>query len=355
MRLRQLIIALILVSSHPTSALALQPGTPGPVRCPLEDGVFNVAWLPKALNNQVFELGRIGAETRAAELSEVGPCRIEVLYTAPITALAEEQARLIEEITQIQGIDAIGLSCIDPEICIEPINAAVAKGIPVMTWDSDSPDSDRFTYLGIDNYAAGEAAADLLIRVMGERGQVAILSGVPGSDNLEQRIMGFRDVVATHAEIEIVSTVYSDDLASRGVEAVEGVMATYPEIDGWFFAGLWPIFAGRGAMPRWEKATLDGGLITISFDTLPLEIALMEDGFFHGLIGQKYWGWGYDTVGMLYDHVMYGQEFEDFTDSGFDIVTTLNMAAMKEAWETNNFSEPLPDPFQESTHTGEPN
>lgn len=351
MRLQRLIMSFVLLSSLQTAMLVLQQDTPTPQTCRLDDGVFNVAWLPKALNNQVFELGRIGAETRATELSEAGPCLVEVLYTAPITALAEEQAKLIEQITQIQGIDAIGVSCIDPEICVEPINAAAAEGIPVMTWDSDSPDSDRFTYLGINNYEGGKAAADLLIRVMGESGQIAILSGVPGSDNLEQRIMGFQDVIANYPEIEIVSTVYSDDLASRSVEAVERVMETHPNITGWFFVGLWPIFAGRGAMPRWEEAALERGMITISFDTLPLEIALMEDGFFHGLIGQKYWGWGYDTVGMLYDHVMDGQEFEDFTDSGFDIVTTLNMAAMKEAWETNNFSEPLPDPFEESTRT----
>lgn len=351
MRLHILVMSFILFFPFHMSVLVLQPDTPVPVRCPLEDGVFNVAWLPKALNNQVFELGRIGAETRAAELSAAGPCSVEVLYTAPITALAEEQAELIEQIIQIQGIDAIGVSCIDPEICIEPINAAVAEGIPVMTWDSDSPDSDRFTYLGINNYAGGKAAADLLIRMMGDSGQIAILSGVPGSDNLEQRIKGFQDVITTYPDIDIVSTVYSDDLASRGVEAVEQVMEAYPDIDGWFFVGLWPIFAGRGAMPRWEKAALEQGMITISFDTLPLEIALMEDGFFHGLIGQKYWGWGYDTVEMLYNHVMIGQEFEDFTDSGLDIVTTLNMAAMKEAWETNDFSEPLPDPFEVMTYT----
>ena len=92
-------------------------------------------------------------------------------------------------------------------------------------------------------------------------------------------------------------------------------------------------------------------MITIAFDTLPLEIALMEDGFFHGLVGQKYWGWGYDTIEILYDHVLYGREFDEFTNSGLDIVTPLNVAAMKKAWETNDFSQPLPDPFEEGTDT----
>ena len=93
-------------------------------------------------------------------------------------------------------MDAIGISCNDPTGCEDPINKAVEAGIPVMTWDSDSPDSSRFTYLGVSNYDGGRAAADLLVRAMGEEGKVALLTGVPGALNLEERIRGFEDVIA---------------------------------------------------------------------------------------------------------------------------------------------------------------
>lgn len=314
--------------------------------CPLEDGVLNIAWIPKALNNPVFELGRIGAETRASELTEEGPCAVEVLAVAPLRTTAEAQAELLMEVIDLGNIDAIGVSCIDPEICVDPINSAIESNIPVMTWDSDSPDSNRLTYLGVDNYEGGLAAADLLIRAMGTEGQVALLSGVEGSLNLEERIRGFQDGIS-ETDIEIVAIVYSDDLATTGVEEVERIMAEYPDLDGWFYVGLWPFFAGRGAMPLWEEATLENGMINVAFDTLPLELDLMKDGFIHGLVGQKYWGWGYDTVQMLYDHVLYGVEFESFTNSGMDIVTLANVDAMSEAWETNDFTQPLPPPFEE--------
>lgn len=316
--------------------------------CPLADGVLTIAWIPKALNNPVFELGRIGAMTRAEELTKAGPCDVQIFYAAPMNATAEDQAILVAEVAELEEIDAIGVSCIEPEACIEPINKAIEAGKPTMTWDSDSPDSQRLTYLGVDNYEGGQAAADLLIRAMGESGKVALLSGVKGSANLEQRIAGFTDYMADYPEIEIVTTVYSDDLAPRGVVVVEETMAEYPDLDGWFFVGLWPIFAGRGAMPLWEAATLDLGLVTVAFDTLPVELEWLQEGLLHGLVGQKYWGWGYDTVQMLYEHVLYGREFEDFTNSGMDIVTTLNVDAMTEAWETNDFTQPLPDPFEVS-------
>ncbi|MBI5959700.1 MAG: sugar-binding protein [Chloroflexi bacterium] len=331
-------------------SLSAQDKTPTPypvlTDCPLEDGVFNIAWIPKALNNPVFELGRIGAEIRATELTEIGPCEVEVFYAAPMNATAEEQAELLLEAADLEGLDAIGVSCIDPEICVDPINVAVEKGLAVMTWDSDSADSDRLTYLGVDNFEGGAAAADLLVRAMGESGQVALLSGVEGSANLEARIEGFKSTLEQYPDIEIVTTVYCNDLAPLAVEVVETTMEEYPEMDGWFFVGLWPLFAGKGAMPLWEEAALDNGMVTVAFDTLPLELELIQDGFIQGLVGQKYWGWGYDTVQMLYEHVLYGREFESFSNSGMDIVTPLNVEAMLEAWETNDFTKPLPDPFE---------
>ncbi len=347
-----LVVLLVVVAgavsySAPTFA---QDSTPYPTleSCPLDDGVFTVAWIPKALNNPVFELGRIAAETRADELTEEGPCKVEVFYAAPMSSTAEEQAGLISDVAQLDNIDAIGVSCIDPEICIEPINQAVAEGKAVMTWDSDAPDSDRLTYLGIDNYEGGQAAAELLIRAMGESGQVAVLSGVETSANLNQRIAGFMDYVADYPDIEVVTTVYCDDLAPKAVEVIENTMTEYPELNGWFMVGLWAFFSGRDAMPQWKAAAEDNGLVTVTFDTLPLELDLVKDGLVQGLVGQKYWGWGYDTVQMLYEHVLYGREFEDFTNSGMDIVTQLNVDAMIQAWETNDFTQPLPDPFEDT-------
>ena len=120
----------------------------------LEDGKMTIAWIPKALNNPVFEMGRDGSITKAAELTEAGPYEVEILYVGSVASDMAEQARVMEDMIA-QGVDAIGVSCNDPDGCIDPINKAVEAGIEVMTWDSDSPDSDRFTYLGVGNYDGG--------------------------------------------------------------------------------------------------------------------------------------------------------------------------------------------------------
>jgi len=304
------------------------------------------AWIPKALNNPVFALGRDGAFKKASELTAKGPDSVDVIYTGSVASDAAEQVRVIEDVIA-KGVDGIGVSCNDPTALKDVINKAIAAGIPVMTWDSDSPKSKRFTYLGVDNYSGGKAAAELLIRYMGKEGKVALLTGVPGALNLEERIRGFKDGIKDYPGIKIVDTVACYDDINQGVQVVEEAMQAHPDLDGWFFVGLWPMFAGRGAMPLWEKASLSGKCKSVAFDTLPVELEWLKDGLVVGLVGQKYWGWGYDTIQMLYDYVAHGKRFPNWVDSGMDIVTINNVDAMIKAWETHDFTKPLPPPFPE--------
>jgi ribose transport system substrate-binding protein len=310
----------------------------------MKKGKMVIAWIPKALNNPVFEVGKVGAMKKAEELSKAGPIKVEILYTASVASDAAEQARVVEDVIS-KGVDAIAISCNDPTALIDPIKKALAAGIKVMCWDSDSPKSGRLTYLGVDNLQGGKAAADLLIRAMGKKGKVALLTGVPGAFNLEQRISGFKEGIKNYPDIQIVKTVACNDDINTGVQVVEETMQAVPDLNGWFFVGLWPLFAKPGSMPLWEAAEKSGKVKTISFDTLPVELDFMKKGYLQGLVGQKYWGWGYDSVQMIYDNIMNNKTFKDWTDSGMDLVTPKNVDVMKQMWDKTDFTMKLPSPY----------
>lgn len=321
---------LLLVACAPT---AVEPQRPR----------LTLAWVSKSLGNPVFDHGRDGAIQRARELSASGAYEIELVAAAPASADAVEQTRVLDDLIA-RRVDGIAVSCNDPIACAEPINRAIAAGIPVMTWDSDAPESGRFTFLSIDNLAAGREAARLLAQAIGGQGKVAIITGVPGGLNLEQRVAGFRAVIADYPGITVVAEVATDEDISKGVRGVEEVMQAHPDLRGWFFAGMWPLIADRGAMPQWEAATRAGQLKTVCFDTLPFQLELLREGYLTALIGQKYWGWGYDSIQILYDTIVHGRAVPTFIDTGIDIVTNNNVEAMIRAWETNDFQSPLPPP-----------
>ena len=273
MKIRHTLMLVFLFSLAACQTAPGQPSTMNDSTAPVRRKI-TIAWIPKGLNNPVFEVGRLGAIQKAAELSAAGPIDVEILYAGSVDSDGAEQARVIDDAVA-RGVNAIAISCDDPTACIDPINRAVSAGIPVMTWDPDSPQSKRFTYLGLDNIQAGQAAAYLLVQAMGTEGKVAILTGVPGADNLETRITGFREGLAAYPSIHIIATVVTNDDINLGVQAVEDTMQAHPDIKGWYFAGMWPLFADRGSMPLWEDAALHHGMKTIAFDALPVELGLL--------------------------------------------------------------------------------
>ena len=240
------ILALVAACAPAPQAPAAQPEPAKPAEAAkhpaLADNKITIAWIPKALNNPVFEIGRVGAEKKAAELTAKGPIPVEIVYTASVKSDIAEQSAVMEDVIA-KGVDAIGVSCNDPTGCEDPIKKALDKKIEVMTWDSDSPKSGRFTYLGVDNYEGGKAAAQLLVATMGEKGKVALLTGVPGAFNLEERIRGFKDGIKDYPGIEIVKTAACNDDINTGVQVVEETMQAMPDLNGWFFVGVWPLFA----------------------------------------------------------------------------------------------------------------
>jgi ribose transport system substrate-binding protein len=305
---------------------------------------LRIAWVPKSLNNPVFETGRDGAFLRATELnSEPGnELEIEVIYDAPEASDAAEQAKVIDRLVA-DGIDGLGVSCNDTEVCGAAIDRAVAAGVEVMTWDSDAPDSKRFTYYSVDNEEGGRAAAELLGALLDGQGKVALISGVPTAANLEARRLGFEDELAkSYPDMEIVATVYGNDDPAMSAAKVEEVMAAHPDLKGWFFVGLWSLLETDPAKTKlWREAAESGSIKTVVFDTLAWQLDLLKEDKVQGLVGQKYWGWGYDSVTMLRDRILAKKQFEGFTNSGLDIVCANNVDQMAAMWTSNDFTQPL--------------
>ncbi len=66
----------------------------------------------------------------------------------------------------------IALTCMNPEPFVEPINRAIEQGIKIVTFDTDSPDSKRLSFISTDNSAAGRIAAEAFVKVLNYKGGI---------------------------------------------------------------------------------------------------------------------------------------------------------------------------------------
>jgi ribose transport system substrate-binding protein len=324
-----------------------------------------MALVPKAGNNPVFNLANEGAGVAARDLSKDSAYDITVSFQPPGQLTQEEQVQAAID----TGKKGLIVSCVNNDTGTL-LDQAVRQGVQVLTFDSDCPGSDRFTYYSIDNEKAGATAAELLAKVMGEGPRtVAILTGREGADNLENRVKGFKDALQRiRPEVEVVGE--NDEKVYRCEETAEscraaiednGLLDRHANLDGLFITGLWGVQAAcacdtagencsrcgdKTLMPKW-KAAADEGLKTVSFDTLPFQLMLVQEGYLSALISQKYFGWGYETVNLMFSQLT-DKKFvvPDFVDSGFDVICRSNWKEMLAKWQEKDFGvfrTPVPE------------
>ncbi len=95
------------------------------------------------------------------------------------------------------------VSVADPKLMGPAINDAIAAGIPVITIDSDAPESQRLYFIGTNNLEAGRLGGQRVAAELGGKGNVAFFT-MPGQRNLEERLKGYKDVFADSPGIKIV-------------------------------------------------------------------------------------------------------------------------------------------------------
>jgi hypothetical protein len=49
---------------------------------------------------------------------------------------------------------------------------------------------------------------------------------------------------------------------------------------------------------------------------------------------------------MIYDYIVEGKTYDDWTDSGMDLVTECNVDVMADMWAASDFTMALPDPYE---------
>ena len=83
------------------------------------------------------------------------------------------------------------------------IDAAVAAGIPVITFDSDAPASHRLYFIGTNNVQAGRLGGERVAAQLNGKGNVAFFT-IAGQPNLEDRLKGYKDVFTRYPGIKVV-------------------------------------------------------------------------------------------------------------------------------------------------------
>jgi ribose transport system substrate-binding protein len=274
-----------------------EPAPPAEVPTPPRPPGLKIAMIAKASTNPVFLSARTGAEVAAREMSQKHGIPVEIAWMTPPSEDGQVQAQRIAQAVN-EGAGAVLVSCSDAGKVTGAINDAVARGVPVMTFDSDAPESRRFAFYGVDDVKTGEMVMKELAAQMKEKGSVAILAGNQNAPNLRKRVDGVKQEAAKYPGIKIVDTFYHIETPQDAAAEVIRAQNAYPQIQGWAMIGGWPLFTPT------LLTDLDPNRIKIvAVDALPAELAYVEKGLAPVLLAQPTYLWGYESVQRIVDKV----------------------------------------------------
>jgi len=186
---------------------------------------MRIALVVKALGIGFFEAAAEGAEEAAKELGNV-----EIIYTGPTDTTAEGQIEVINSLIA-QGVDAIAISANDPDAVVPALKKAMDRGITVISWDSGVAEGGRQMHL---NPSSTELIGNTILKLaadhMPDGGEVAILSASATATNQNAWIEAAKEVLPNYAGIDLVSTVYGDDLSDKSYREAQGLMASHPDL-----------------------------------------------------------------------------------------------------------------------------
>lgn len=228
------------------------------------------------LNNPFFVDLKEGAEAKAAELG----VRLIVLdaQNDPSRQLAQ-----VEDLIA-QRVDAILVNPTDSSAIVPAVLAANRAGIPVLTVDRGADGGQVASHIASDNVAGGRMAGELIAQILGGRGRVVELEGIPGTSAARDRGTGFNEVIRRYPGIEVVARQEAGFDRARGLTVMENILQAQPRIDA--------VFAHNdemalGAITAIEAAGRQAAIKVVGFDATADAVKAVQEGRMLATIAQK--------------------------------------------------------------------
>jgi rhamnose transport system substrate-binding protein len=223
-----------------------------------------IALVVKALGIGFFDAANKGAQEAAKELGDV-----EIIYTGPTKTTAEGQIEVIDALIA-QKVNAIAVSANDKDALVPSLKKAMERGITVISWDSGVAPEGRAMHLNpSSNALIGNMCVKMAADNLPDGGDVAILSASATATNQNTWIEEMKKVLPNYKGINVVDTVYGDDLADKSYREAQALIQKHPNLK----AIIAPTSVGIVAA---AQAVSDGGMagkINVTGLGLPSEMA----------------------------------------------------------------------------------
>ena len=185
--------------------------------------------IPKNLGNNYFTTADSAKTGGAiAALSALGETGTETSGTAatPASQIPAIQGAISK------GANALIVSATDPTALCPTLNAAMKRGITVVTYDSDAPTCRDLFINQASTAQIGTSEVDVLAKQLNQTGDIAIVSATASATNQNAWIGYMKQELKKYPKMKLVSTVYGNDDPTTATQVTQGLLQHYPNLKG---------------------------------------------------------------------------------------------------------------------------
>lgn len=247
----------------------------------------------------------------------------DVQLIGPTGGDAAKQVAELQTLIQQKALDGLAVSSASSDALKPIIAEAYDAGIPIISFNTDNPDSKQMGFVGQDLKASGQAEAEELVSVLddGAIGKVVVFSLDTGAGWSHDRFSGFEEGLSG-TDLEIVGPVNVGNEPNAAYNTVESTMAGQSGVVA--IAGL--DCCSTTAAAQWVQQSGNAGTITmVGFDLLPQTADYVNNGVVTFTISQNPAEQGYQAVKVLVDFLNGGAPIEG-VDTGAQFITKENLS-----------------------------
>ena len=274
-----------------------------------------IALVTKAMDSEFWLMVAEGAKAGAAARPGV-----RLTIVAPDREInVDQQVSMLEDQVR-RGVKALVVSPAGSAQVMSALELAASRGIPVVLVDTDAPFAKKVSYIGTDNRRGGQLAARCLVDRLGGKGEVALISGVPGNESQDARAQGFIDAVAQVPGLKLVAQQPANSERSLGLTVMENILTAHPDVKGVFATNDQ---MALGAMEALDARGLRGKVAIVGFDATKEAVQATVDGKLAGSVAQNPRAMGEKGVEAALA-ALDGRPVEKRIDTGTELVTKEN-------------------------------
>lgn len=183
-----------------------------------------------------------------------------------------------------QGVSIILINPCDSTAIVPAIKAANRAKIPVITVDRGADGGEVVCHIASDNVQGGQMAGEFLAKLIGYKGKVVELEGIPGTSAARDRGKGFNEVMKKYPNIKIVARQEAGFDRAKGMTVMENILQAQPEIDGIFCHND---EMALGALRAIDAAGRLSAIKIVGFDATDDAVKSVKDGKMVATVAQK--------------------------------------------------------------------